>query len=442
MDLFKEETEKSNKRKKWEPLAYRMRPETLDEFVNQKQLLGKNKPLLRAIEADRLSSIILYGPPGVGKTALGSVISNITESFFIHLNAATTSVTELKDLLKQASKRIRSYNRRTILFLDEIHRFNKAQQDVLMPDVEEGNIILIGSTTYNPFFSIIPALLSRSSIYELKKLTNDDLIKIMKAALHDKERGLGKLKIKISEDTLRSIAFASDGDARRALGALEIGALTTNPSPEGVIHYTRKVASECLQKKTVLYDKKEDAHYDTISAFIKSMRGSDPDASLYWLAKMIYAGEDLRFIARRIVICAAEDVGNADPQALVIANSAYQAAESIGYPEAKIPLAQATVYIACAPKSNAAYMGIERALEDVEKKPLLEVPQHLKDSHYKGAEKLGKGKGYIYPHSDKEKAEKQKYLPQNRRYYYPKNVGLEAKFKRLLEDKKTKNHDK
>lgn len=436
MDLFKKEKleEKSYKRRS-EPLAYRMRPRNLDEFVNQKHILGEDKPLLRAIKADRLTSVILYGPPGVGKTALASAISNITKSIFIHLNATTTSVKELKDILRRAKKEVKSYNKRTIIFLDEIHRFNKAQQDVLMPDVEEGNIILIGATAHNPFFSIVPALISRSGVYELKKLSEKDILKIMKAALEDKERGLGKLKIEMSKDALGMISRLSDGDARRALNALEIGALTTKPDKNGVINYTKKVASECLQKKVVLYDKGEDAHYDTISAFIKSMRASRPDASLYWLAKMIYAGEDPRFIARRIIICAAEDVGNADPQALMVANSAYQASEIIGMPEAKIPLAQAAVYVACAPKSNAAYMGIEKALEDVEKRPLLEVPEYLKDSHYKGAKKLGHGEGYIYPHSDKEKAKKQKYLPEVRKYYEPKNVGFEAELKKMLHRK-------
>ncbi len=436
MSLFnKEELDLKINKGRSRPLAYRMRPRSLDEFVNQRHILDEGKPLLRAIKADRLTSVILYGPPGVGKTALASVISNITKSLFLHLNATTTTVKELKYILDQAKQRVRVFNRRTIIFLDEIHRFNKTQQDVLMHDVEEGNIILIGATTHNPFFSITPALISRSSIFELKPLSIEDVLKILKQALKDKERGLGKLKIKISQETLKLIASASDGDARRALNILEIGSLTTKPDKDGVINYTMKVASDCIQKKIVLYDKKEDAHYDTISSFIKSMRASDVDATLYWLAKMIYAGEDPRFIARRIIICAAEDVGNADPQALVVANSAYQASEFIGMPEAKIPLAQAAIYVACAPKSNAAYLGIEKALEDVEKNYLLEVPDYLKDSHYKGAQKLGRGQGYIYPHTNKEAAQKQRYLPEKRRYYYPKDAGFEAKFKKMLDEK-------
>lgn len=433
MNLFKDnEIKKETHEKDYPPLAYRMRPRTLGEFVNQKHILSEGKPLLRLIEADRVTSIILYGPPGIGKTALATVISRMTKSLFMQINAASSSVKELKEIIHQAKKRKKLYNQKTIVFVDEIHRFNKAQQDILMPDVEEGNVVLIGATTHNPFFSIIPSLISRSGVFELKTLSESDILILLDSALKDKERGLGKLKIKISDEALKIIARTSDGDGRRALNTLEVGVLTTKPDKEGVISYTSEVALNCVQKKAVLYDKNEDGHYDTISSFIKSMRGSDPDATLYWLAKMIYAGEDPRFIARRIVICAAEDVGNADPQALILANAALNVSEFIGMPEARIPLAQAAVYIACAPKSNASYMGIEKALEDVKEKRLFEVPDHLKDTHYKGAQELKRGEGYIYPHSDEKGALKQKYLPHKHRYYFPKDKGFEAKFKKKM----------
>jgi putative ATPase len=436
MNLFdQKKNQESQSSKHAEPLAYRMRPQTLKDFINQKHILDNGKPLLRAIQADRLTSLILYGPPGVGKTALAFIISNITQSEFVRINAAASSVKELREIIKHAKRRIKSLGKRTIVFIDEIHRFNKAQQDVLMSDVEQGNIILIGATTYNPFFSIVPALVSRSGIYELKRLSEKDILNILKKALKDEKRGLGKLKIDISQKVLNQIAKISDGDARRALNILEVAALTTEPDKKKIIYITKKIISECVQKKIVLYDKSEDAHYDTISSFIKSMRASRPDAALYWLAKMIYAGEDPRFIARRIVICASEDVGNADPNALVLANSAYQAAEFVGMPEAKIPLAQAAIYVACAPKSNACYKAIEKALEDVEKGRLFEIPDHLKDAHYKGAKRLGRGKGYKYPHSDEEGAKKQKYIPKNKRYYYPKDSGFEAKIKKELSKK-------
>lgn len=431
MDLFERETGKAIERQ--QPLAARMRPRLLAEFIGQRHILGEGKLLTRAIEADRLSSLILYGPPGSGKNALAYCISNVTKAFFCELNAVTSNVAELRKALDAAKKRIEVNGRRTILFIDEIHRFNKAQQDALMPDVENGAVILIGATTHNPFFSIVSPLLSRSIVFQLEPLKEEEALVILNNAVKDKERGLGKLPLEPDEDALRHLAKLSDGDARRALNALEVGALTTPKSKDGFIHYTLKIAEESIQKKAVVYDKDEDSHYDTISAFIKSMRGSDPDAALYWLAKMLYAGEDPRFIARRIVICAAEDVGNADPQALVIANAALQISEFVGMPEARIPLAQATVYIACAPKSNACYVGIEKAMEDVEAGRTLQVPKALRDTHYKGAEKLGHGEDYKYSHSYNQHYVKQEFIPVKKRYYIPTQMGYEKKIAEWLQ---------
>jgi len=430
MDLFEEK--KAKKVDSGLPLAVRMRPQTLEEFVGQAHILGEGKLLKRALLADRITSLILYGPPGCGKTTLAHVISNVTKSCFDRINAATSNVQEMRKVITKAKERKRLSGKRTILFIDEIHRFNKAQQDVLMPDVEEGNPILIGATVHNPFFSIVSPLISRSQIFELKPLTGDDLKTIIERSLLDRERGFGKLKIKMDPLAAKHISERSDGDARRVLNALEVGVLTTKPK-KGIIDFNLEVAEESIQKKAVFYDKDEDAHYDTISAFIKSMRGSDPDAALYWLAKMIYAGEDPRFIARRIVICAAEDVGNADPQALIMANAALQISEFIGMPEARIPLAQATVYIACAPKSNAAYMGIESAMKDVENGRLMEVPVHLRDTHYPGAEKLGHGDNYKYSHDYKDHFVKQEYIPEKKKYYIPSTIGYEKKIKEWLE---------
>ena len=415
------------------PLALRMRPRTLAEFVGQKHILGPGKLLSRAIPADQISSLILYGPPGTGKTALAYVISNVTKTHFERINAVTSNVEQLRKLIAQARQRKGLSGKKTILFIDEIHRFNKAQQDVLMPDVEEANVVLIGATVHNPFFSIVAPLLSRSIIFSLNPLTEQEIATILKGALKDKERGLGGLSIKMQEKALEHLSRLSDGDARRALNALELGALTTKPDKEGAINFTLKVAEESIQKKSVVYDKDESAHYDTISAFIKSMRGSDPDATLYWLAKMLYAGEDPRFIVRRIVICAAEDVGNADPQALVVANAALQISEFVGLPEARIPLAQAAVYIACAPKSNAAYQGIEKALSDVKEGRTLEVPKHLRVGSYPGAEKLGHGQDYKYAHNYKGHFVKQEYIPAKRKYYIPAAIGYEKKIKEWLE---------
>ncbi len=417
------------------PLAARMRPRDSGEFVGQSHILGPGKLLRRAIDADKLTSIILYGPPGTGKTALAHLISNVTKSYFEQLNAVTSSVSDIRDVLIRAKQRWLVNGQKTILFIDEIHRFNKAQQDVLMPDVEEGSITLIGATTHNPFFSIVSPLISRSQVFQLNPLSVNELLLILRNALKDKERGFGSLDIKAEEEALLHLAKLSDGDARRALNGLELGVMTTPPDKDGSIHWTLQAAEESIQKKAIVYDRDEDGHYDTISAFIKSMRGSDPDAALYWLAKMLVSGEDPRFIARRIVICAAEDVGNADPRALVLANAALQISEFVGMPEARIPLAQAVTYIATAPKSNASYAGIDKAMADVEKGRTQEVPKHLRDASYKGAKRLGHGEGYKYAHDYKDHYVLQKYLPEDKRYYEPSDMGYEKTIKKLMEDR-------
>jgi putative ATPase len=428
MDLFEKKLEES----KDAPLAIRMRPRTLSEFVGQTHIVGPGKLLNRAVTADRISSIILYGPSGVGKNCLAYIISNITKAHFDEINAVASNAAELRKLLETAKNRRLTSNKKTILFIDEIHRFNKAQQDMLMPYVERADAILIGATTHNPFFYIVSALISRSLVFELKRLGEEEIRKILDNALRDKGKGLAGHKIKMDDKALAFLAKISDGDARRALNALELGVLTTAAQKDGYIHYTLQTAEESIQKKAVIYDKDEDSHYDTISAFIKSMRGSDPDAALYWLAKMLYAGEDPRFVARRIVICAAEDVGNADPQALVLANAALQVSEFVGMPEARIPLAQAAVYIACAPKSNAAYMGIEKAISDVENNRTFEVPTPLKDNNYPGAKRLGHGEGYKYAHSYKDHYVEQEYVPAAPRYYEPTEIGYEKRIKEYL----------
>ncbi|MFH1753833.1 MAG: replication-associated recombination protein A [Candidatus Omnitrophota bacterium] len=433
MDLFEDKKMVKTVERHKAPLAARMRPRTLEEFAGQEHILGEGKLLRRAIDADRISSLILYGPPGTGKTTLAYVISNIAKSHFEKINATTSSVAEMRAVLGRAKDRMRLDGRRTIFFIDEIHRFTKAQQDVLMPDIEEGNPILVGATTHNPYFSIISPLISRSQIFELKALAEGAIEDILNKALRDKDRGLGAMKVEAERGALRHIAKRSEGDARRALNAMEVGVLTTSPDKGGVIRFGLKDAEESIQKKALLYDKNEDGHYDTISAFIKSMRGTDPDAALYWLAKMIRAGEDPRFIARRIVICAAEDVGNADPQAIVVANAALQISEFVGMPEARIPLAQATVYIACAPKSNAAYLGIEMALSDVEKARVQEVPDHLKDATGDGDGRLGHGQGYKYAHDHADHYVEQEYMPEKKRYYIPTTIGYEKKIKDWLE---------
>ncbi|MDI6745438.1 MAG: replication-associated recombination protein A [Thermodesulfovibrionales bacterium] len=401
-----------------DPLAYRMAPKTLEEYAGQEHILGKGKLLRRAIEADRITSLILYGPPGTGKTALAQVIANKTNARFEWLNAATVGLDELRRVIKKARAEKKA-GTRTILFLDEIHRFNKLQQDALLPDVEEGNITLIAATVENPFFYVNSALLSRSQVFELKPLLTEDILKIMNRALADEERGLGNMNISAEKGSLEHIAKMADGDARKALSALEIAALTTLPDENGKITITKEIAEESIQKKAVVYDKKGDQHYDTISAFIKSMRGSDPDAAIYYLAKMLYAGEDPRFIARRVVICAAEDVGLKDPMALVLATSALKAIEFVGMPEARIPLAEAVIYIANAPKGNAAYTAIEEAMKDIAEEETMEVPDHLKGSSYPGAKKLGHGIGYKYPHDYPEGKVEQEYLKKEKKYYKP-----------------------
>jgi len=412
------------------PLAWRMRPRDLSEFAGQEHILGPGRLLRRAIETDRFMSLILYGPPGVGKTALAHLIAERSEAHFVSLNAVTAGVADIRRVTQEAAQARTGDGKRTILFIDEIHRFTRVQQDALLPDVERGNITLIGASTSNPFFAIIPALSSRSQIFEFKPLRDEHIRTLLLRALADKERGLGNLAVTLSQEALDFIVARSNGDARRALNALEIGALSTAPREDGVILYDLRVAEDSIQKKALVYD--EDEHYDTISAFIKSMRGSDPDATLYWMAKMIVAGEDPLFIARRIVIAASEDVGNADPRALFVATSAYQAVERIGMPEGALPLAQAAVYVAAAPKSNAAYLGIKEAMKDIEEGTLLAVPDHLKDASYKGAARLGRGRGYKYPHDYPGHYTAQDYLPQKREYYRPTEQGEEKRIKERL----------
>lgn len=434
-DLFQKDSKKENKNA---PLSVRMRPQNLDEFAGQEHIVGEGKLLRRAIFADRVSSIILYGPPGTGKTTLAQIISNITKAHYERVNAVGSSVEELRKIIAAAKNRINTSGNRTILFIDEIHRFNKAQQDVLMPDVEDGSIILIGATVHNPFFSIISALISRSLVFELRPLKEEAILKVLKRALSDKERGLGNMKIKVEEKALEFLSKVCDGDARRALNALEVGALTTPQDKEGVVNFNLAVAQESIQKKALNYDRDEDGHYDTASAFIKSMRGSDPDAAIYWMAKMLYAGEDPRFVARRICICAAEDVGNADPQALVVASAALQIAEFVGMPEARIALAQAVTYIACAPKSNAAYLAIDAALEDVKNGRIDEVPAHLKDASYKSAKKLGHGQDYKYAHDYENHFVDQEYFSIGKKYYDPTEIGFEKELKKRLNELRSK----
>jgi putative ATPase len=438
MDLFEKEQKAQTKA----PLAVRMCPRTFDAFFGQEHIVGEGKLLRRAIEADRLTSVIFYGPPGIGKTALAMVISNKTGAQFVRKNAVSSNVKEIRQVTDYAKKQKQLTDKKTILLLDEIHRFNKAQQDVLLPEVESGNIILIGTTTENPFFTVNSALLSRSQIFEFKPLEEEDIKQVIKRALKDKENGLGQKKIRVEDDAMEHLARLSDGDARKALGALEIAAMTTKPAKSGVIKISRVEAEESIQKKAVVYDRDGDAHYDAASAYIKSMRGSDPDAALYWLAKMIVAGEDPRFIARRLVICASEDVGNADPHALILANAAMQAADFVGFPEARIPLAQGTVYVACAPKSNASYMGIENAISDVENERTQEVPDHLKDASYRGAKELGRGEGYKYAHSYEGHHVEQDYMREKKKYYVPTEMGYEKKIKQWLEmlNKNSREH--
>ena len=392
------------------PLAYRMRPQKIEDIVGQDHILAKDKLLYRAIKADKLTSMILYGPPGTGKTTIAFAIANSTFSHFMTINATTAGKEDMKKVVEEAKTFKEEYGKKSILFVDEIHRFNKAQQDFLLPHVESGQIILIGATTENPFFEVNNALISRSIIFQLKQIEEDDIIKILKRAINDKTNGLGNLNIKIDEDALYFLARLSNGDARHALNGLELAALTTEPE-NGIINITLDIAKECIQQNTMKYDKDGDEHYNVISAFIKSMRGSDPDAAIYYLARLIKSGEDPKFIARRIVICAAEDVGIADPNALIVATSAFNALERIGMPEGRIILAEAVNYIALAPKDNSSYLAIDKALDVVENTGNLPIPPHLKDAHYKGASKLGNGVGYLYPHDYPNHYVEQQYLP-------------------------------
>ncbi|MEY2409743.1 MAG: putative ATPase [Verrucomicrobiota bacterium] len=415
------------------PLAARMRPRNLDEYAGQSHILAPGQLLRRAIEADRIQSLIFYGPPGTGKTSLAQIIASHTRNRFERLSGVESNVADIRRVLAGAANRLANIGEPTILFIDEIHRFNKAQQDVLLPDVEAGTVRLIGATTHNPFFFVNSPLVSRSQIFELRPLTEEELLALLRRALLDPDRGLGYLRIQADDDALRHLARVADGDARKCLNALEIGALTTPPNAGGIIVIDLAAAAQSIQKKAIVYDGDGDAHYDTISAFIKSMRGSDPDAALYWLAKMIHAGEDPRFITRRIVICAAEDVGLADPMALVLANAAHQAAEFIGWPEARIPIAQATLYIATANKSNSAYKAIDAALDDVRSGRTLAVPEHLRDASYKGAQRLGHGEGYEYAHAHAGHFVAQDYLGAHKRYYEPTEQGVEKKIKERVE---------
>ncbi|HHW08125.1 MAG TPA: AAA family ATPase [Clostridia bacterium] len=431
--------------KKNAPLAMRMSPRNLDEYVGQEHLVGPGKLLRRAIQADRLSSMIFYGPPGTGKTALARVIAATTASAFVQLNAVSTGKGDLQKVIDEAGERLGMWQQKTILFIDEIHRFNKAQQDALLPAVESGQVILIGATTENPYFEVNGALLSRSQIFVLKPLEPHHLKEILMRALADEERGLGSFRVSITEEALSHIIRRAEGDARRALNALELAVLTTSPNDDGVIHITLEVAEESIQQKAVRYDKTGDQHYDVISAFIKSLRGSDPDGALHWLARMLEAGEDPRFIARRMVILAAEDIGLADPQALVVATAAAQAFEFVGMPEGRLPLAEAAIYLACAPKSNAVIKAIDQAISDVRNKPLGPVPAHLRDSHYQGAAQLGHGKGYLYPHHFPGNYVQQQYLPDNLKgvaYYQPNENGYEKVIRQRLKERLASHHSK
>lgn len=434
MDLF--DYMRANTMEKESPLASRMRPTTLDEVVGQKHIIGKDKLLYRAIKADKLGSVIFYGPPGTGKTTLAKVIANTTSARFEQINATVAGKKDMEEIVKNAKDSIGMYGQKTILFVDEIHRFNKSQQDYLLPFVEDGTITLIGATTENPYFEVNNALLSRSRIFELKPLEKQDIRELVMRAVYDTEKGMGTYSADITDEAADFLADVANGDARAALNAVELGILTTDKSDDGKIHITIDVAAECIQKRVVRYDHDGDNHYDTISAFIKSMRGSDPDAAVYYLARMLYAGEDVKFIARRIMICASEDVGNADPNALVVAVSAAQAVERIGMPESQIILSQAAAYVATAPKSNAAYMGIAKAMKTVADTRTMSVPAHLQDRHYKGAEKLGHGLGYKYAHDYPNHYVTQQYLPdgmEGMRFYEPSENGYEKKIREHME---------
>lgn len=439
MDLF--EYMRQQNMKDESPLASRLRPTTLDEVVGQQHIVGKDKLLYRAIKADKLSSLIFYGPPGTGKTTLAKVIANTTSAEFMQINATSAGKKDMEEVVAAAKNNQGMYGKKTILFIDEIHRFNKGQQDYLLPFVEDGTIILIGATTENPYFEVNPALLSRSVIFELKKLSTEDIRTLLLRAVNDTEKGMGSYHAQMDDDALEFLADMANGDARAALTAIELGILTTDRSEDGIIHITLDVASECIQKRVINYDKTGDNHYDTISAFIKSMRGSDPDAAVYYLARMLYAGEDVKFIARRIMILASEDIGNADPQALQVAVAAAQAVERLGMPEARIVLAQAVTYMASAPKSNSAINAIDKAMRVVQETKTPPVPVHLQDAHYKSAGKLGHGKGYKYAHDYENHYVKQQYLPDGLTgevFYEPSENGYEqqirAYYKKIKEN--------
>jgi putative ATPase len=428
MSLF--ESAEAENRRRAEPLASRMRPRSLDEFVGQRQFLGEGKLLRRLLKADRLGSVIFYGPPGTGKTTLARLLAGESRSHYTQLSAVTSGVRELREVLDQAHDRLAADGQKTLLFVDEIHRFNKAQQDVLLPDVEDGGVILVGATTQNPFFAINSALVSRSRVFQFQALSSDDIKDLLRRALADKERGLGGRNVRLEDDALSFLAEVSDGDARRALSALEVGVLSSDERP---LIFTRALAEESVQRKAIEYDATGDAHYDAASALIKSVRGSDPDAALYWLARMLEAGEDVRFLARRIVIAASEDIGNADPHALPLAVAAMQATELVGLPECQLPLAQAVTYLACAPKSNAATVGISEARRDVAEGRLLPVPVHLRDQHYPGAKRLAHGQGYEYSHDAPDGIAAQDYLGVEREYYRPVPRGFERELAERLE---------
>lgn len=434
MDLFEYQSQKILKKEA--PLANRLRPKSLEDFIGQEHIVGKDILLYRAIKADKISSLILYGPSGTGKTTLAKIISNTTKGIFLQINATTSGVKDIKELVDKAKSNLALSSKKTILFVDEIHRFNKSQQDTLLPYVEDGTIILIGATTENPYFEVNRALISRSIIFKLEPLSSSNIKKIIKRAIEDKENGLGHFNIRIDEDALDFISSICNGDARVALNAIELAGLTTKKSSDNIIHINMQIAEQCIQKRAINYDKNGDNHYDTISAFIKSMRGSDPNAAVYYLAKMLYAGEDPKFIARRIIICASEDVGNADPRALQVAVSAFQATEMIGMPECRIILSQAVCYVASAPKSNSSYMAINKAMSDVENIKIRQIPPYLKDTHYNGATNLGNGIGYKYAHNYEKNYVKQQYLPdeiKNNIYYEPSNNGYEKNIKKWLE---------
>ncbi|MDD4371748.1 MAG: replication-associated recombination protein A [Anaerostipes sp.] len=434
MDLFEYARQKNDKKEA--PLAGRMRPVTLDEVVGQEHIIGKGKMLYRAIKADKLSSVIFYGPPGTGKTTLAKVIANTTEANFIQMNATTSGKKEMQEAIKEAKEALGMYQKRTILFIDEIHRFNKAQQDYLLPFVEDGTVIMIGATTENPYFEVNQALISRSNVFQLKPLEDAAIKELIYRAMEDEEKGMGIYHARIEEDAAEFLADMAEGDARSALNAIELGVLTTEPDDKGQIVIDLAAASECIQRRVTRYDKGGDNHYDIISAFIKSMRGSDPDAAVYYLARMIEAGESVTFIARRIMICASEDVGNADPQAIQVAVACAEAVEKIGFPEAQIILSQAVTYVACAPKSNSACEAIFGAVSAVRNKKNGQVPNHLRDAHYKGAAKLGHGIGYKYAHDYAHHYVKQQYLPDElvgTTFYEPGQEGYEKEIKKHLE---------